>query len=126
MKYVLDVAKWKCGRTGRNALGDGLTGLLNPEGFSCCLGQFAQQMGVPEKYLKGCSYPSSVSRKDQAFLNYDESFIHEGFDTDLTECCTRINDDTLTTVREKIAMLEIVLNQNGHELEVINQQLTLE
>lgn len=126
MKYTLDVAKWRCGgqsdRT--NSLGQGKTSMLNCDGFSCCLGQFALQKGVPAEALICKHYPSDVFRLSPTVYNYDKSFLDdEGNNTRLTICCANINDDYYTTVRVKIALLKDALISEGHELEVVNQQL---
>lgn len=122
--YTLDVAKWRCGGDGPNRLGEGKTRMLNNEGFSCCLGQFAKQVGVAD-YLLGWGTPGDVANAKGNI--YDPIFVHE--DKGLTENTTlarllmAINDNEDTAPREKITRIREELEAEGHTLTVLNEDM---
>lgn len=59
---ILDRSNWRCGSQGNYPFrhGDGLTSMLNEEGFRCCLGQFAQQCGVPDEVMERIGGPKTL------------------------------------------------------------------
>lgn len=129
MKYVLDVSKWVCGgalgsRLPGYGLGEGLTEMLNHEGFMCCLGQFAAQAGVDKDHLYCKPDPASVSSVlPFGETRYDETFVSErNRNTTLADHLMVINDDRDDyTIAEKINQIRKLLEAEGHELEVINE-----
>lgn len=136
MKYILDIAKWRCGgisggalgitpKDSKTAMGRGPTGLLNEDGYACCLGQFASQCGVSAKQLLNNSYPADVdfTNSDGEAEDYDWAFVYHGQDTDLARRCTSINDDRHSTVKYKVRQLKRELKLAGHSLEVVNKHL---
>lgn len=123
MKYILDVSKWRCGEGDEkenktNNLGFGQTELLNDEGYMCCLGQFAKQVGVSDSSLKGNAVPSDVG------FVYDETFVEEivtGYkDKSLANILMNINDNEDTSIEEKIQLIKEELEECGHSLKVVN------
>jgi hypothetical protein len=123
MEYILDVAKWRCGGHSDNALGEGSTMMLNLRGYSCCLGQFALQKGVDQEVLFGTAFPSSCG------LVYDSNFVTAGivegdtFNTKLATKLADINDSTETTPKEKIQLIKQKLEEHGHSLKVLSEDL---
>lgn len=121
MEYVLDVSKWRCGNGGPFSMGKGFTRMLNPEGYMCCLGQFALQAGVSQTQLLNKGHPANLR------YSYDESFCiapyddkGDTFNTDLAGTLMKINDMEETTPKEKIERICSVLESEGHTLKVIN------
>lgn len=58
--FVIDRSKWRCGDDGPHRRGVGSTYMLNSEGFQCCLGQIATQLGCDDEYLLGLLDPADV------------------------------------------------------------------
>ena len=125
-KLVLDYSKWRAGGdlNGPNKVGEGLTSLLNDEGYMCCLGQWICQLGAPPEMLKGYGEPNGLRVVYPPFsiaAHYEtEEYTWSTENSNLSINCMRINDDAHTTPEEKIALLTEELKKEGIELEVIN------
>lgn len=121
MEYILDYSKWRSGGEGQWKVGLGSTEMLNREGFSCCLGQFAKQAGVRDVFLLYRSGPRNVSY--HAGL-YDSSFVEgcgELFsNSKLAVNLMEINDNEERTPGERIKAIREKLEEHGHTLKVIN------
>ncbi len=148
-KLVLDVTKWRSGgdpvkyHPGRqtpnpNALGQGPTKLLNHEGFSCCLGQFAPQLEpsiTPEQLLDGdipqslkvniplLTVPRDSEDADQTSLNIAPD-NYQWIDSKLACDAIEINDDSTMDLEERIEGLQEIFKEAGYEIEVINKPET--
>lgn len=123
MNYILDVAKWRCGRDGENSLGDGGTYMRNPQGFMCCLGQFASQMNVTDTQLTHESSPSELYRHTDVGV-YDSFLVKEnGCDSHPAWRLMELNDRPDTTPQVKIALIRELLENSNHTLEVLNEDL---
>lgn len=131
MDYKLDLSTWRCGGREHSAflrtncsLGVGETQMLNAEGYSCCLGQFASQKGVDGSDLIDQPEPHLVARRigklyDRAFVRYCKDAIQRTYLTQLASECIAINDNPETTVERKIELLRAALARKGHTLTVI-------
>lgn len=124
MKYKLDISKWRCGGESCHdefRLGKGICGMLNHQGFSDALGQFAIQLGCNEDDLRKSRTPRRLAVRLGKI--YDTNFVVEdefGFmNTSLSDRLMDTNDDPATTIPEKIYNIRRVLEEHGHELEVI-------
>lgn len=123
MNFILDCQTWRCGRDygGNFQMGIGRTTLLNDEGFSCCVGQFMQQCGVPRENLLNVSAACGVvsSEEKNIFRKGTEDIL-------LSARLYGINDDSNATtrfsVKEKIDKIRNLLIQEGHTLVVINEE----
>ena len=121
MKYILDVLKWRCGTVSsntENSHGIGQTALENIQGYMCCIGQFTKQTLKDEIDIIGMQYPTEVAQK----LNrqYDKNLVKDNFtDTMLTIDLASINDNTETTINQKIEGIKFLLSTYNIELEVI-------
>lgn len=123
-KLILDYSKWRCGGGisdyNKNALGEGLTYLLNTEGYMCCLGQFSLQIApkLKEKDIKGRGTPAGTNTNIGCLTK-----IHDGsvFNSTLSDLAMNINDDPNTTPEEKIAELKKLFLTHDYEIEVINK-----
>lgn len=122
-KFIIDRSTWRCGgHSNKNTIGLGDTNLLNSEGFMCCLGQIAEQLGVPRMDMKFLGYPSDVGRKIP-FLN-EEGEIDFGdgtsepttINTPLSHVAMMINDDSNLTLEEIEKELQELFNKHGLEL----------
>lgn len=124
--YTLNVAKWRCGGySEENQLGQGFTEMVNKQGYSCCLGQFASRK-VPKKNLLEMSTPADVAHS--AGTLYDTAFVSAdpyGHYSSTSLACTlmEINDDQETTPEEKITEIRKLLKTCGFQLRVINRDL---
>lgn len=121
MEYILDIAKWRCGYNSNHALGEGGTLMLNKEGYSCCLGQFALQKGVEQYVLLNRGTPVGCC------LDYDPNFVKMDnenlINTTLSIELMDINDSTETTPKEKIQLIKQKLAEHGLALKVVNEDL---
>lgn len=131
-EYTLELSKWRCGghpnllmELTSNCLGVGTTNLLNYEGYSCCLGQFAQQVletPIPPGIAFPCTLACSIGM-------YDENFVEPNkLNTALAYECVAINDNQATTVKQKIALLTSLLAEHKITLHLTlnNQPVKLE
>lgn len=118
--YYLDVTKWRCGAHGKHALGIGNTFMINNEGFSCCLGQFALQKDAKIK-KQFTQTPLGVGEVYDSSFVYKNAMSGEFENTNLSKECIFINDDLDTTPKQKIKKLRDLLETHGHILIVINE-----
>jgi hypothetical protein len=142
MKFTIDRAKWRCGGDdNRTARGEGATLLRNPQGFECCLGQVACQLGcTPESILhvgepmgmleldmpRGSprSAREGVEKLRPILLNKDNC------DTKLASLAMTLNDDgtigngVLMTDEYRETHLRELFQEHGHEIEFINDYVT--
>jgi hypothetical protein len=125
-RLVLDCEKWRCGDNGEgtvNALGKGLTRLLNNEGYMCCLGQFAEQAGADPEDLY-CAMPCEIGYCIQGLNKYD-GYDREYEDTVISDKCSEVNDDPNTTIVQKIKKIRSILKRSGRTLIVKNLKRVL-
>ena len=117
---VLNYKTWRCGGdTGNmNSHGTGSTSLRNPEGYECCLGQFASQCGVPKNTLLNVIDPQSLNEDYNIFINGFNSTRNRN--SVLSARAIRINDSEHFTIKQKIQKLKKLLAENGHKLVVKN------
>jgi hypothetical protein len=110
-KYTIDVDKWRCGGSGANKLGEGLTMLRNPEGYCCCLGFITIQEGFNPIGAIGPSELGKVIPRlvEKALLN-----------TRLANDAIQINDDFDTTMKEKVRALRSLFASHGVKLHFKN------
>jgi hypothetical protein len=121
-KLTLDYSKWRCGKDGDKSMGKGYTNLENDEGFQCCLGQFALQLGANEEYIRNYGTPAAI-RQHIPLLNKPDDYRFFSFsfkNTDFSKDAMVINDNENTTPEQKIELLTALCLANDIELEVIN------
>lgn len=117
-KLILDYSKWRCGEDGPNKVGEGPVRLLNPEGFSCCLGQWCHQLGATKEETINKWEPDEIMTLVPLFAHYEDDVKRSNR---LSDECIHVNDDPDTTPEEKIEKLKKRLAKEGIELEVINK-----
>lgn len=122
-ELTLDRSKWICGSpnynfTTLNCLGKGNVLLLNEEGYMCCLGQFALELGATMSQIYGMGAPSTVIDFNNDLLIDNNNTNH--LDSTFSLKAININDDQRTTVEEKIELLTQLCNEYDIKLKVIN------
>lgn len=120
MNYVLDYSRWRSGGEGKHRVGEGTTHMLNKLGYSCCLGQMAQQLGVSDDDLLFQTNPRDVSNH---VGRYDPGLVMNDEFQRLTSFANRMmgaNDDEHATPAERIRRIRYLLEKHGHTLQVIN------
>lgn len=118
-ELILDEATWRCGNcsgNSNNRRGEGPTRLLNDEGFMCCLGQFALQLDslLKEDKLNRCSTPSSLNRA----IDLLTRVLGNGMvmDSNLSKMAMSINDDSDTTIEQKVEKLSSLFEEFGYKI----------
>jgi hypothetical protein len=113
IKVTIDRARWRTGDTSTNQTGEGHTSLLNAEGHMCCLGFCLHASKVAKKYLASASTPRDAlfGVKLVGKVKLDNLFRSQGVQalvtrfgivsTDLTAKAIAINDNRLTTPKQK-------------------------
>lgn len=110
--YVVDMLTWRSGGCvdfGEYLVGKGETTLLNPEGYSCCLGQCALQDGIPDNQLLLRGSPLDVQGEElwenftqgAPWIDNRKALEHTSF----SETAMRYNDSTNTTVKDRMSSL---------------------
>src|SRR5688572_2747286 len=101
-EFTIDRSKWRCGGGTPTAdskkmkpteRGLGPVKLLNHDGFQCCLGQIAEQMGVPREELLDVGAPEDIQ---EGFEPLKGLLIggYLGKNTRLSTEAMKVNDDT--------------------------------
>jgi hypothetical protein len=131
---ILNLKTWRCGGNTtisakyNSFMGHGSTLMRNNIGYSCCLGQWAEQIITKEELTK---ITSSAGDPEQAaiLLNrvYDPLFVYvkDGIyrNTNLAKRCMDINDDPHLPVYAKILALKEQLAMHDCELIITGGQL---
>ena len=126
MKFTIPRNKWRNSHHGK-----GTTLLLNREGYQCCLGFCAEQLGIEHKTLLNKSNPYSLI----AWCNYFDTnriFVtgvtvdaKQGFSmeahTPLTNRAITINDSDTYDLQLKEQLLTKLFEEHGHELEFVGE-----
>lgn len=128
-ELVLDYRRWICGPRVKNKknLGTGIgdTELLNSDNRLCCLGQWAEQAGVPRKELLGCSCPSDLA----SMANVVESLVRKDGETyddsQFSSNAMTINDDDETTIVQKVKKLTSLCKKYKRVLKLKNFPKTI-
>lgn len=141
MKFVIDRSKWRCGDDGEHQVGIGDTQMLNAEGYMCCLGQVARQLGVPDVDLIDHGEPCDCGQWDSVEVEYDDGDWYTDYvrkDTPellamdevmhkkvrgavLEYYAIKTNDNKDTTPEEKEAALKDLFAEAGHEIEFVGK-----
>lgn len=130
IKVTIDRSKWRTGNMSKNQTGRGFTELLNAQGYMCCLGFCLQASKVAKKYLSSSNTPMRAvyAAKLQGKVKLDNLFRSQGVkalayreeiivNTDLTSQAMRINDNVLTTPKQKEKELLELFKDSVFEIE---------
>jgi hypothetical protein len=130
MKFIIDRSKWRCGGHGKHQRGVGLTELLSPEGYMCCLGQVCEQLGASPSHLRKQSAPQRLFRMLSAdpreASEIEKLFVCRSEDghiiaTTLSQLAMSINDNGGLTDAEREAQLTKLFADHGHAIEFIGE-----
>lgn len=118
-KFVIDRTIWRCGKGSdpRYNRGEGLTRLLNKEGYMCCLGQICKQIGYDDEDIIDIGTPYPLRRINHGVLlddNYFDSF------SSFFALAIQINDDPYITNEERERQLIELGKKSDIEIEFIN------
>ncbi len=119
---ILDEKTWRCGgeytnlKNGRGKFSTP-SQLINPQGRLCCLGQFSLQLNksLKKKNLIDCNEPSDLNCevKDLNQASWDAEYF---INTNLSQKAMNINDNTNTTITEKVKKLRELFAQSGYRV----------
>lgn len=112
MKFTINEDTWRCGGYSANQHGKGPTELLNNEGYMCCLGHIACQLGYDKSDLLMRGTPFGLSNKK------DDNVLRIGGTgtTDLAYDAMATNDCSTYNLEErKKALIDLFANW-GHEI----------
>lgn len=123
-ELILDKSIWRCGEDGGEGheLGAGNTQLCNVEGFQCCLGQFSLQLNkeltIDRIKRLGTPYDLGIDLEplNCAIEVTEGEYYYK--DTRLSLEAVKINDDSQTTVEEKIKLLKELFLKHGYKITV--------
>ena len=119
---ILDEKKWRCGEYSlnpENRRGKGRTRMKNYEGFECCLGQFSKQIDktIKNKHLLGYSNPARISFERNKTITGLSVKRNGTFElTKLATEAMNINDDSCTSVEQKVKDLKRIFSKNGYKI----------
>lgn len=122
MKFTIKLSKWRTGDNGRHNTGEGPTRLLNSQGFMCCLGFACLAQGVKKVNIENITAPNTVSRnicKQLPGLSRAAKWKNEYYTTNFTDRAIEINDNLLTTVKEKMILLRKLCKKHGHQVRFV-------
>lgn len=122
MKFTVKLSRWRTGDVGPERTGKGKTRLLNDEGFMCCLGFACLSQNMNKKDIKNIPVPIEVSttiNKSIQGLTTCKGPLKKYSSTVFTHKAIKINDDSRTTVKEKIILLTKLCKRHGHQIRFI-------
>ena len=114
--FTVDRSKWRCGgstnEVSPNKVGKGVTMLKNPQGYKCCLGFCAEQLGIDIPDF--AAEPQELECEDEnCLIRFEDGCIEN---SDLSEDAMSINDAEDTTPQEKeIKLIELF---KGYDQEI--------
>lgn len=121
MKFTIELSKWRSGRFSMTQTGSGLTKLLNHEGYMCCLGFCALQIGYSIEDIKNKDMPSDILQEDlvpNPLVVECYNLFHSSGNSELSKEAMFINDSELP-IETKMKELTKLFNECGHELEFV-------
>lgn len=116
MEFTVDRSKWRCGGNGPNQNGVGETQLLNDQGYMCCLGFVAKQLGAQQTDIYKVECPQYVPRFIGNILVDDD-----GMDSLLTNRAMSINDFPSTSKEQKEQHLIQLFAEEGNSIKFIGE-----
>lgn len=120
-KLIIDRTKWRTGSCGETATGKGDTALLNKEGFMCCLGFECLRRGFTEDEISGQPEPETMIFDDRFEKDRFGDMVNDsGHNKSWVDQAISINDDILTTLKEKEEKIQKIFAGQGIEVEFIN------
>lgn len=108
---TIDRSKWR-----RGEIGEGWTGLLNRQGFMCCLGFDAPACGLTPDQICDRSYPADVERiRQRSIPNHwlTTRLNRLGQHPQVVRAAMDLNDSPLISEAEREARLIPILKELG-------------
>ena len=129
IEVTIDRSKWRCGSDGKSAKrGEGLTQLLNNDGFMCCLGFASLAAGVDECDIKERWYPRGAAIKSRAAreLMIRAGMLCGDIDDDIDEPlgikeAIHANDSTILPDRDREAKVRAALKKIGMKVKFVGR-----
>lgn len=120
-KLIIDRTKWRTGSYGETATGKGDTALLNKEGFMCCLGFECLRRGLNEDEILGQPEPETMIFDDRFEKDRFGDMVNDsGHNRSWVDQAISINDDMLTSLKEKEEKIQKIFAGQCIEVEFIN------
>ena len=109
---TINIAKWRTGGIHRKT-GYGPTRLLNAEGYKCCLGFICS---IKKKAIKGYGTPGDLDFfVEDLNIKVDDGFGTTYENTKLSLDAMNINDNTITTVKQKETLLKKLFKNSKYK-----------
>ena len=118
-KLTLDYNTWRSGSGAEYAIGKGPTKMLNPDGYSCCLGQFSLQAGVDRKCLLHAISPRTLKVIDN-FIVTDLINDNDLSLSKLANMAMSSNDNYFKTANQRAEEIKELFEEYGFEVELVN------
>lgn len=122
MEFTIDRSKWRCGGIGINGKGLGSVNLLNYQGYMCCLGQIAEQLG--HQSLLNLAEPEHINEdnlKSDILIEVDDE---RGIkNSDLSNNAMLINDDSEINISEREKQLKERFKKDGIKLKFVGKSM---
>jgi hypothetical protein len=102
-EFTISRSTWRSGDDGIHKHGNGLTLLQNKEGYCCCLGQIAKQIGFVEKDIAYRGEPCLIPKLQPCILtrldDYDDGDYY--YNSKFSDELMAINDDRYIDIIER-------------------------
>lgn len=107
-KVTIDRSKWRTGIDRGIATGQGRTGLLNDEGYQCCLGFICEAAGASRNELLISVMPCDLDKPVDGLSQQFDSGWHRG--TLLSSDAVDINDGGPVPARHRVVRIASVFD----------------
>jgi hypothetical protein len=119
MKFIVERSKWRSGGdNGKHQVGKGFTFLENKEGFMCCLGFCAKQLGY--RNIVSLGEPEDIelsSDESNAILDFHNNEHGRYYSNSiLSKKAIFINDDDEINQKEREKQLRELFKKHGHQI----------
>lgn len=126
MKTIVNCKTWRAGGSpfgnSTNTCGYGSTYLLNNLGQSCCLGFAELQNGRSVNEIVDICTPASLNYQERDYLQIITNSL---CNSKLAVKAVDVNDDSETSILQKINLLTNIFKDFGHEIEFDNIEVFL-
>jgi hypothetical protein len=124
-KFTVYLDRWRCGGDSDSTInhvhGEGMTALLNSQGYMCCLGFACQQLGgLTEDDMFEVDTPESTFVVIEG-LTEKKDGVDMVLDTDLSRKAVQINDDGCITLEAREEELTALFKLHGIEVEFVSK-----
>ena len=114
-KVTIDRARWRSGHNGDDLVGKGLTGLLNIQGYMCCLGFYCLQLGgLDTSDILGIPAPGGLKIDVQGLTECPRGSRRK--ETKFTNKAVGLNDNLKLTRTQRESKLTELFDAEGIDL----------